>query len=195
LGVGAIAALPLLGHGAVAVLPLARPLTLPSVEVAAVTALECLPLLLLDDLLLLLLLLLESLLARGIAAAVTLAAAALPLLALLLPRRLDLRGALLLLGVETVEPLLRRLPNFLAGLLTFFVHLLALRARLLVIGLLVIGLLLVVVPPALAVAAILRERGRSRHSRKQYRKKDLTHDCDFLSFPERGNATHQMSSG
>jgi len=134
---------------------LLRLIALPAVKAHTAAAFESL------------LLLLHRLLPCGKVAAVEAlpavkAAAALRLLNLL--TLLDLRCyALLLLRREpaAVEALLRSLPVLLARLL-------ALLMRLTVIAAVALLLLLLVAVPA-AVAAILRKRGRSRHSRKQYR--------------------------
>jgi hypothetical protein len=100
------------------------------------------------------------------------------------------------LGAPFLAHLLRLLPHlllFLAHLLLFLAHLLALLASLVAFGLLLLALLLVAVPSAVAVV-VLRKRGRSRCAGQEHPDKKLTHIRDPSRFLAARSAPLSMSN-
>jgi hypothetical protein len=103
------------------------------------------------------------------------------LLALRLLRRHELRRRLLLHSLEAAAARM-----FLARLFA--------RLSALFLGLTAIALRLLVAPSAVAIL-VLRKRGRSRGAGQENGDQNLTHDGDFLEFPDAGNAPFRLSGG
>ena len=82
-------------------------------------------------------------------------------------------------------------PRGAVGLGLLLLVLLLARLAGLLASFLAVALRLVVVPSVV----VLGQRGRGRCGRQENGEDELTHDSDFLWFPEAGSAPHQMSGG